>query len=145
MDGVSMVLASFIKLNHGSCKSCGTECFEGIVLEPCLLQPCFHVAGDLARETVGFHNFNLRIFNLRVSNPNKLIVDALLMRCRISMCQGLGPKKHDEVSEIDRIALRRAESHRLLYENRCPYTNIHDFMNISGVHKRGFSKGGFGN
>ena len=25
--------------------------------------------------TVGFHNFNLRIFNLRVSNPNKLIVD----------------------------------------------------------------------
>ena len=28
-----------------------------------------------ARSTVGFHNFNLRIFNLRVSNPNKLIVD----------------------------------------------------------------------
>ena len=25
--------------------------------------------------TVGFHNFNLRIFNLRVSNPNKFIVD----------------------------------------------------------------------
>ena len=25
--------------------------------------------------TVGFHNFNLRIFNLRVSNPNKWIVD----------------------------------------------------------------------
>ena len=25
--------------------------------------------------TVGFHNFSLRIFNLRVSNPNKLIVD----------------------------------------------------------------------
>ena len=24
--------------------------------------------------TVGFHNFNLGIFNLRVSNPNKLIV-----------------------------------------------------------------------
>ena len=23
--------------------------------------------------TVGFHNLNLRIFNLRVSNPNKLI------------------------------------------------------------------------
>ena len=21
------------------------ECFEGIMLEPCLLQPCFHVAG----------------------------------------------------------------------------------------------------
>ena len=53
--------------------------------------------------TVGFHNFNLRIFNLRVSNPKKLIVDAFLTRCRISMCQGLGPKKHDEISEIDRI------------------------------------------
>ena len=52
--------------------------------------------------TVGFHNFNLRIFNLRVSNPNKLTVDVFLTRCRISMCQGLGPKKHDEISEIDR-------------------------------------------
>ena len=52
--------------------------------------------------TVGFHNFNLRNFNLRVSNPNKLIVDVFLTRCRISMCQGLGPKKHDEISEIDR-------------------------------------------
>ena len=53
--------------------------------------------------TVGFHNFNLRIFNLRVSNPNKLIVDVFLTRCRISICQGLGPKKHYEISEIDRI------------------------------------------
>ena len=26
-------------------------------------------------DTVGFHNFNLRIFDLRVSNPKKLIVD----------------------------------------------------------------------
>ena len=42
--------------------------------------------------TVGLHNFNLRIFNLRVSNPNKLIVDVFLTRCRIPMCQGLGPK-----------------------------------------------------
>ena len=25
-----------------------------------------------------------------------------LTRCRISMCQGLGPKKHGEISEIDR-------------------------------------------
>ena len=54
------------------------------------------------RTTVGLHNFNLRIFNLRVSNPNKLIVDVLLTRCRISMCQGLGPNKHDEISEIER-------------------------------------------
>ena len=56
----------------------------------------------LAAHTVGFHNFNLRIFNLRVSNPNKLIVDVFLTRCRISMCQGLGPRKHDKISEIDR-------------------------------------------
>ena len=52
--------------------------------------------------TVGFHNYNFRIFNLRVSIPNKFIVDFFLTRCRISMCQGLGPKKHDEISEIDR-------------------------------------------
>ena len=72
------------------------------MLEPCLLKPCFHVAGICTRAiTVGFHNFNLRIFNLRVSNPNKSIVDAFLTRCRISMCQGLGPKEHDEISEID--------------------------------------------
>ena len=32
-------------------------------------------AGD---HMVGFHNFNLRMFNLRVSNPNKLIVDVFL-------------------------------------------------------------------
>ena len=52
--------------------------------------------------SVGLHKFNLRIFNLRVSNPNELIVYVFLTRCRISMCQGLGPKKHDEISEIDR-------------------------------------------
>ena len=28
--------------------------------------------------TVGFHNFNLRSFNLRMSNPNKLIVDVFV-------------------------------------------------------------------
>ena len=36
--------------------------------------------------TPGFHNFNLRIFDLRVSNPNKFIVNAFSTRCRISMC-----------------------------------------------------------
>ena len=61
----------------------------------------------LGGTTVGSHNFNLRIFNLRVSNPDKLIVDVCLTRCRISMCQGLGPKKHDEISEIDRKGLPR--------------------------------------
>ena len=64
----------------------------------------YTVAGCAANfhTTVGFHNFNLRIFNSRAPNPNKLIVDVFLTRCRISMCQGLGPKKHDEISEIDR-------------------------------------------
>ena len=57
---------------------------------------------------VGFHNFNRRIFNLRVSNPNKAIVDVFLTRCRISVCQGLGTKKHDEISEIDRMDAPRA-------------------------------------
>ena len=28
--------------------------------------------------TVGFHNFNLQTFNLRVSNPNKLMVDVFV-------------------------------------------------------------------
>ena len=60
--------------------------------------------------TVGFHNFNLRIFNLRVSNPNKLIVDVCLIRCRISMCQGLGPKKQDELLEIDRTYVNQTRS-----------------------------------
>ena len=45
MVGVNMVLAEFVKFKHGLYKSCGMECFEGIMLEPCLLQPCVHVAG----------------------------------------------------------------------------------------------------
>ena len=45
MVGVNMVLAEFVKFKHGLHKSCGIECLEGIMLEPCLLQPCFHVAG----------------------------------------------------------------------------------------------------
>ena len=50
MVGVNMVLAEFAKFKHGLYKSCGVECFEGIMLEPCLLQPCLHVAGPpLAR------------------------------------------------------------------------------------------------
>ena len=45
MVGVNMVLAEFVKFKHGLYKSCVIECFEGTILEPCLLQPCFHVAG----------------------------------------------------------------------------------------------------
>ena len=47
MVGVKMVLAEFVKLKHGLYKSCGIECLGSIMLEPCLLQPCFHVAGAL--------------------------------------------------------------------------------------------------
>ena len=54
---------------------------------------------------VGFHNLNLRIFHLRVSNPNKLIVDVVLTRCRISMCQGLGRKNKHEHLKTDRTAI----------------------------------------
>ena len=63
--------------------------------------------------SVGFHNLNLRIFNLKVSNPNKLIVDVFLFtRRRISMCQALGPNKHDEISEIDRRVGSQQRSER---------------------------------
>ena len=89
-------------------------CYVMLVLQFCLcrkmlntnvlfvsdaLGPIFNLrrARILHTDTVGFHNFNLRNFNLRVSNPNKLIVDVILKRCRISMCQGLGPKNHDEI------------------------------------------------
>ena len=45
MVGVNMDLAEFMKFKHGLHNSCGIECLEIIMLEPCLLQPCFHVAG----------------------------------------------------------------------------------------------------
>ena len=45
MVGVDMALAELVRFKHGLYKSCGIECVEGIMLEPCLLQPCLHVAG----------------------------------------------------------------------------------------------------
>ena len=47
MDYVNpnMDYLAFDKLKRGLYKSCGIECLEGIMLEPCLLQACFHVAG----------------------------------------------------------------------------------------------------
>ena len=55
-------------------------------MEPCNTQRCHDKVGlhctntntdtdTKTKTTVGFHNFNLRILNLRVSTPNKLIVD----------------------------------------------------------------------
>ena len=46
-----------------------------------------------APPTVGFHNFNLRIFNLRVSNPNKLIVDVVFDTMSDFNVPGSRPKK----------------------------------------------------
>ena len=45
MVGVNMVLAEFVQFKHGLYKSYSIECLEGVMLEPCLLQPSFHVAG----------------------------------------------------------------------------------------------------
>ena len=47
-----MVLAEFVYFKHGLRKSCGIECFEGIMLEPCLPQPCFHAATLLSQWSV---------------------------------------------------------------------------------------------
>ena len=47
--GVNMVLAQVVRFKHGLYKSCGVECFEGMMLEPRLLQPGFHVAGKQGR------------------------------------------------------------------------------------------------
>ena len=53
MVGVNMVLAEFIQFKHGLYKSYVIECFEGIMLEPCLLQPCFHFAGNTKKQDFG--------------------------------------------------------------------------------------------
>ena len=52
--------------------------------------------------TVGFHNVNLRTFNLRVSNPNKLIVDVFLHDVGFQCARVSAQQKHDEISEVDR-------------------------------------------
>ena len=48
---------------------------------------------DIRYHTVGFHNFNLRIVNLRVSNPNKLIVDVFVDTMSDFNVPGSRPKK----------------------------------------------------
>ena len=64
MVGVNMVLAEFIEFKHGLYKSCGIECFEGILLEPCLLQPCVHVAACRVIETSCFESESIIICRL---------------------------------------------------------------------------------
>ena len=55
--------------------------------------------------TVGFNNFNLRIFNLRISNPSKLIVDVFCHDVGFQCASHSAQKKHDEIQEIDRMGL----------------------------------------
>ena len=55
--------------------------------------------------TVGFHNVNLRILNVRVSNPSKLIVDVFVDTMSDFNVPGSRPKKkHYEILEIDRTS-----------------------------------------
>ena len=52
----------------------------------------------------------------------------LLTRYRISMCQGLGPKKHDSISEIDRKGAPPAPGARLAARGR-DTDNYHNATN----------------
>ena len=47
----------------------------------------------ISSSTVGFHNFNLRNFNLRVSNTNKLIVDVFVDTMSDFNVPGSRPRK----------------------------------------------------
>ena len=51
--------------------------------------------------TVGFHNFNLRIFNLRISNPKQSICVCFFDTMSDFNAPGPRPKKHYEISETD--------------------------------------------
>ena len=60
MVGVNMLLAELIKFKHGLYESCGVECFEGAMLEPCLLQPRFRVARRRRTVCTCTANFNTK-------------------------------------------------------------------------------------
>ena len=75
--------------------------FDSILLKPCLLQPCFHVAG-ISRGTVSFHNFKSQKLKLSVSNPKSEYVAHLSVLSQISNCQGLGRKNKHEILKTDR-------------------------------------------
>ena len=51
--------------------------------------------------TLGFHNFNLRIFNLRIPNPSKLTVYVFFDTMSDFNVPKLRPKKHFDISETD--------------------------------------------
>ena len=56
-----------------------------------------------------------------------------MTRCRISMCQGLGPTKHDEISEIDRTEYRIAWCHGILHQ-RCMESTLRYAMRCDPHH-----------
>ena len=51
------------------------------------------VSSAAQSSAVGFHNFNLRTFNLRVSNPSKFIVDVFFDTMSDFNVPGSRPKK----------------------------------------------------
>ena len=86
----------------------------------CMLSPLLHLCPPLRTRrdlftlflpqptlTVGFHNFNLRIVNLRVSNPNKLTVIIF----------------YDTMSDFNVLGSRPKKT-RSNFGNR-PYTSVH--------------------
>ena len=87
-------------------------------------QDLFPYLRQVIRSVSIFSIFGFWDSNLRVSNPNKLIVDVFLTWCRISMCQGLGPKKHDKISEIDRYLCRWVCLWSRGRWRRCPWSRL---------------------
>ena len=70
----------------------------------------FRISSAQTLTTVGFHNFNLRIFNLRISNPNKLRNCGCLFDTMSDFnVPGSRPKKHYGNSEIDRTYLHLSD------------------------------------
>ena len=56
-------------------KSCGIECFEGTMLEPCLLQPCYHVAGLLDLGQLPIRRWKQRGLSGSTANLRTKIMD----------------------------------------------------------------------
>ena len=69
-----MVLAEFVKLKHGLDKSCCIEWLEGIMLEPCLLQPCVHYINMLYYHSISIKYSSMVLslyilFSMVLENP----------------------------------------------------------------------------
>ena len=77
---------------------------------------------------VSIFEFSIRESQIRTN----LLRMFLLTRCRISMCQGLGPKKHDEISKIDRTLYYTVPYHNCSYNRYYNYDyntlNTHNWL-----------------